>query len=626
MSKNSNQTIDHERKVYKILGSPGSGKTTRVVGNPELNIKGLFLENSDEYPFEEQMLVTYTNAGVDEAADRLYEMTDHYKYKIEDRVTTIHSRSFQLLDLDREQVVTHDKKEGFCKKYDLEFGFDDDEDDIMGADMDEGNALFRMYSWIQSNRLTLSEWEECPMEWEWNSDPKYLMQEWIKHKQKNDYVGFGDMIQGVVEWGKKILIDHGYGPVFDTDSVSAIEVFEKAAEEDFEADKFRGRGPFVDTKVLYVDEVQDLTALQYAWYLLQKLVSKKVYLGGDEDQTIYGYSGADPKYFLNEEGELEVLERTYRIPEPIWEVCNGVIDQVDVREGKDVTPDGKDGEFELMRDPNIKKLVQEMHTGEWMVLFRARYQIDEFREEFLHKYGIPYDNMSTFDTWSGDIPKLRDALYRIERGNGRIKGAEVDALVEYADDSMLLRNNNVTETEKAMGNFGNGMDIEMLDDILKLTRYGTQVPLTASNYLDITEEINYYEKEAILGNIQADKATMSKERVRIGTIHSAKGKEAPNVLIATASTPTIMDNMSEDLGIMNAGTAGRPITDAERRVYYVGMTRASQKLILAEGLINALRLESDDDFNHNVFISAESLLDKKDLPKKDSREKTRRNG
>lgn len=584
---------EDQPKVYKVIGAPGTGKTTRVVGNPELGINGLFIENSEEYGMDEQMLVTYTNAGVDEAADRLYEMTSLPKYKIEERVTTIHSQCYSLLNdfagfdgLDREQVVQHYDKKKFCGAHGLDFGWEDDEDDIMGADMEQGNALFRIYDWLQNNRVPLEDWEECPAEWEWSEDPYELMVKWEAWKEERGLIGFGDMIEKVVALGRKQIINLGWGPLFVDDEMDSMELFKEAAKDPArDPDVVRGKGAFIDTKVLYVDEVQDLTPLQWCWYLLQKLACEEVYIGGDDDQTIYGWAGANPDFMLDEEGEFEVLDRTYRIPQNIWETCDGVIQQVDKRQEKDVEPDGDGGEVHTYIAPSARQLLEHMQDGEVMILFRARYQIDEFRNS-LHEWGIPYDNMSTFDTWSGDIPDLRDALAKVYNGADTISGTEFRVLKEYAEDHMVIDDADISEKETVMGQFG-GLDAGLLDEVFNVPGpYGSH-DFTAENYLKETDEVNYYEKEAILGNIRAGNEDMDSERIRIGTIHSSKGKEAETVILATDSTRTILENMAEEAVSENTIGVGRaPLTDAERRVYYVGMTRASEELVLAQGVID----------------------------------------
>lgn len=963
----SNQDYEPDRDpvVFKTIGAPGTGKTTRVVGNPEIPEAGpsLVQENLNSgYEFEDIFICTYTKAGTEEAADRLARILDVPKYKIKDRVRTIHSACFNLLDMDREQVVTHWDKRDFCDKYDLEFGWDDDEDDIMGADKAEGNALFDLYGWLQNNCMSIEQWKECPQEWTGQDDPIYLMEAWEQHKAENDLMDFSDMIHDVCNLAQRQVQNLGWGVLFPDDDTEHEDDF-KSARHDPERDPdiIRGKGAFLDTKVMFVDEVQDLYPLQWRWYLAQKLVCDKVYIGGDDDQclppnapvevkdsplfnptggneeyqkpvkdvkvgdlvrtmesdgeysykrvtnvttrevtnkrfrtiktesghmtavtdnhkmfarvpaaeyetesdkhyvylmrdnygywrigetdnlrqrqnvergarcmvplaafdskeealikeaqwslnysipqitieqrdgevmsdtfnrellyssinpqydeiehdlgvyldkpplfkkattrgrteslninikmcadmrgnnpqhqlivstsdedtisytekqydmgatsdterstrfrksstditelgeiasqiqqevggdiitymspteersralvtpagnlvegmlvpvardgevvweeiieiednkhstevydltvsgthnftsggigvhnTIYGWSGADPDFMLGEEGDFEVLDRTYRIPENIWNTCDGVIRQVDHRQEKDVEPDGDGGEVIKMRQPSAKQVLEHAQEGSVFILCRARYMIDEFTDK-LHKEGIPYDNMSTFETWDKDVIRLRDAMVALrdhDRGEAsRMSGDAMQAMLDYAEDWMLTDADPFDPTERAFGNFS-GVEIDRVKEMFDMSRTGRgNKELRWQDFLEACkegEDLNYYQMKAIMGNVKKGNEHMDHERVKIGTIHSSKGKEAQTVILALDTTQTIAENMRED----TRENPEKQISDPERRVYYVGMTRASEKLVLVEGLVDpemTLRLDN----------------------------------
>ena len=579
-------------EVYKVIGAPGTGKTTRVVGNPELELKGLFLENMPEYSLDEQMLVTFTNAGVDEAADRLEKMLDEPRYRIEERVTTIHSRCFQLLGLDRDNVVGHWDKKNFCDAHDLDYGWSDDDDDAMSVDDRPGNHLMDMYEWLQNNRLNNSDWREMPTssEWDGEGDPELLMDQWDEWKDEKGLIGFGDMIEDVLDLGRQQLNNLGWGVLFPDEDTTHKEIFEKARHDsNRKPEVIRGKGAFIDTEVLYVDEVQDLNPLQWEWYLLQKLVCEKVYIGGDDDQTIYGWSGANPEFMLNEEGDFEVLEKTYRIPSTIWETCDGVIKQVDVRQEKEVEPHGIGGDVQYLERPSPQQIFKHImdRDQDVFVLFRARYQIDEFRDD-LHSHGIPYRNMSTHDTWSDYVVNIRDALADL-RDWRILDGDQVQDLVEYAPEGAVIPKNGWGATEKAMGNF-HGIEPDRVNKMFTFDMSGPQAwkkylgyRPKRGDYVEYdNDNLNFYESHAIRGNLHNDRTELMPDRIRIGTIHSAKGKEANVVVLALDTTMTIAENMAQD----TRENPDKFISDAERRVYYVGMTRASEKLVLAEGVID----------------------------------------
>ena len=71
--------------------------------------------------------------------------------------------------------------------------------------------------------------------------------------------------------------------------------FQKANIEFTSMAYFRGRS--IDDAVLIIDEAQDCTPLQ--WSVIYKLAqnARRIYLAGDDDQAIYEWNGADPRYF-----------------------------------------------------------------------------------------------------------------------------------------------------------------------------------------------------------------------------------------------------------------------------------------------------------------------------------------
>lgn len=598
-------------EVYKVIGAPGTGKTTRVVGNPELpDVRSLVMENLESVPFEEQLIVTYTNAGVDEAADRLEKMLDVPRYRIDKRVSTIHSICYHKAGMNQEEVVQWWHKQDFCKRNNLQYGYDSDDGDIMASEQDEGHALFDIYGWLKSNMKPLEEWKDCPADFPTSKDVLELLNKWEGYKRdpphndnwKNNpgvLYDFSDMIEIVINRGMEMLHDDGYPSIFG-DKPGLMDTFIGTRYVSrFDQKEWRGKGPFVDTRIMYVDEVQDLTPLQWAWYLMNKLVCEKVYIGGDDDQTIYGWAGANPEFMLDEEGDFEVLEKTYRVPREIWEVCDGVIRQVDKRQEKEVEPHGEGGSVVTMRAPSARQVIEHIQEGDCMVIFRAKYMIDEFREA-LHSRGIPYRNMSTHNTWSDDVVLIRDGLAKIDNNADKMGAKELEALIEHAkrecykckgdgcthcnntgEEKMLADQNGYDSTESALNLLG-GVDMDRVHQIFDLSKpYGSD-RLTSKNYLAQTKELNYYEIEAIKGNLRSENYDMEPDRVRIGTIHSSKGKEADTVVLALDSTARILENMYEDL----IDKPDKIINDAERRLYYVGMTRAARKLVLCQGLVD----------------------------------------
>lgn len=80
--------------------------------------------------------------------------------------------------------------------------------------------------------------------------------------------------------------------------------------------------------VLIVDEAQDLSKLQ--WDCIRKLSQgvKNIHIAGDDDQAIYQWAGADVDTFIQLEGEVTVLENSYRIPRKVHEVAQGILNRI----------------------------------------------------------------------------------------------------------------------------------------------------------------------------------------------------------------------------------------------------------------------------------------------------------
>lgn len=89
---------------------------------------------------------------------------------------------------------------------------------------------------------------------------------------------------------------------------------------------------------------------------------------------------------------------------------------------------------------------------------------------------------------------------------------------------------------------------------------------------------------------------IEESRVRVGTIHSAKGREADHVFVATDLTEKVVEQMAAIVGDPTSLSGNDEftkhtdpvptLTDNERRVFYVGMSRARRRLVILENLVD----------------------------------------
>ena len=104
-----------------------------------------------------------------------------------------------------------------------------------------------------------------------------------------------------------------------------------------------GNVPELD--VVIVDEVQDLSILQ--WKVCEKLFknAKRVYISGDDDQAIFRWAGADVEYLINMKGTQQVLDQSYRCPKLVHNVADEIVQRIINRrpkawKGRDVDGEG----------------------------------------------------------------------------------------------------------------------------------------------------------------------------------------------------------------------------------------------------------------------------------------------
>lgn len=160
-------------------------------------------------------------------------------------------------------------------------------------------------------------------------------------------------------------------------------------------------------KYLLVDEYQDTNTVQYLWLKLIAQGRDNVCCVGDDDQSIYGWRGADVDNILRFEKDFPGarvvrLERNYRSTGHILGAASGLIAHNQDRLGKTLFTDGEDGlkptvagvwdseEEARAIGEEIEQLQRKGHSlDEVAILVRASFQMREFEERFI-TLGLPY--------------------------------------------------------------------------------------------------------------------------------------------------------------------------------------------------------------------------------------------
>jgi DNA helicase-2/ATP-dependent DNA helicase PcrA len=576
---------DSDATVTRLFGGPGSGKTTALLDRVDEIL------DRDDVDVRDILVVSYTRAAAAEVRERLAERLDVSPRSLQGNVCTMHAKAYELLNLSRGDVVGEDDKEEFCSEYGIEY-----EDEYGGAGRRTarsttlGNKIIATSQWLQRTRREVADWYDVPFQWDveevrlppeidpnsqegnkytptWPSsddrvDVPETIRAWRAYKGEHDLVGFADMLERV---------------------------------------KQRSLVPSVD--YLVIDEFQDITTLQYDVYEEWKPHMEQVLIAGDDDQVVYAWQGADPNLLLDAERDEDViLPNSYRLPSRILNVVNREIRHIDNRQEKDLKPRKEGGAVEGVQSPSMLDLVRNVRftvqqdEGSLMLLFRARYQMFQFIDEFIGE-GMPFKCLTDQRMWTDRLTQYVEAVEAIEAGE-TVDGLQARRLADMLQDSAFGTNDRdhlydlIDDREEAEG-------VETLTELAfdadEIKNFAPFMPGPASAG-DMVRKVTSFQRKSIKAYFAGDYAGMDPSRVRVGTIHSAKGREADHVFVSTDLTEKVVEQMAASVddptdidGVEEFTSTTSPVpvlTDNERRVFYVGMSRARERLVVLENLID----------------------------------------
>ena len=577
---------DSDTTVTRLFGGPGSGKTTALLDRVDE------LLERDDVTIRDILVVSYTRAAAAEVRERLAERLDISPRALKGNVATMHAKAYELLDLSRGDVVGEDDKQEFCEEYGVEF-----EDEYSGAGRRTarsttiGNKIIATSQWLQRTRRDVADWYDVPFQWNveevrlppdidpnaqegnkytptWPSDDDRIdvpdvIRAWRSYKGEHGLVGFADMLERV---------------------------------------KQRSLVPHVD--YLVIDEFQDITTLQYDVYEEWKPHVDRVLIAGDDDQVVYAWQGADPNLLLDADRDEDVvLPNSYRLPSRVLSVVNREIRHIDNRQEKDLKPRKEGGTVEGIDSPsmldlarNVRYTIEQGDDDETiMVLFRARYQLFRFIDEFL-PLGMPFSALTDQRMWTDRLTQYVRAVEALDAGT-ELDGLQARRLADMLQDSAFGTN----DRDELFDHIDELEEESDVDDLTELTvdpdtisEFAPFAPGTDSAG-DMLRKVTSFQRNSVEAYFDGDYQGMDPSRVRIGTIHSAKGREADHVFVATDLTEKVVEQMAASVGDeavpgteeFTSKTDPVPIlTDNERRVFYVGMSRARERLVLLENLVS----------------------------------------
>ncbi|WP_420433492.1 ATP-dependent helicase [Hyphobacterium sp.] len=391
-------------------------------------------------------------------------------------------------------------------------------------------------------------------------------------------------------------------------------------------------------RYLLVDEYQDTNVCQYLWLRLLAQGSQNLCCVGDDDQSIYGWRGAEVDNILRFEtdfpgAKVVRLERNYRSTGHILGAASGLITANRSRLGKTLWTEDDPGEKVQVRgiwdgEAEARFVADEIEA--WVkdgrrhrdcaVLVRASWQMRAFEDRFL-MLGLPYKVIGGPRFF--ERAEIRDAhaYFRLvrsidddlafervvntpKRGIGATSVQKVQQAARAAGVSMAEAARLMTETDEIRGSAKTGLktflrDIARWHEMAGSMRHDelAEIILDESGYtamwredkspqaagrLDNLKELvrsmgEFDTLEAYLEHVSlvADIDTASDgDEVSLMTLHAAKGLEFPLVFLPGWEETVFPSQRSLDEG----GTAS---LEEERRLAYVGLTRARERAIIS---------------------------------------------
>ncbi|TCS80602.1 DNA helicase PcrA [Tepidibacillus fermentans] len=423
---------------------------------------------------------------------------------------------------------------------------------------------------------------------------------------------------------------------FDDLIMLTVQLFQKNPEVlDYYQRKFQ---------YIHIDEYQDTNRAQYVLVRMLADYYQNIFVVGDTDQSIYKWRGADIQNILNFEEDypkarLIKLEQNYRSTKNILKAANAVIENNTQRKPKNLWTENPEGNkltlYESMNEHDeayfIAKVIQEgIHKGksyqDYAVLYRTNAQTRVIEEVFV-KSNIPYkivggtkfyDRKEIKDILAylrlivnpDDDISLRRIINVPKRGIG---AATVDKIAEYAASQgiSMFRAIEVIDfigiaakTANKIHQFADMIrEFNQLAEYLGVTEL-TEMVLERTQYREELKKENSIEAEGRIENIeellsvtmefenqnedqsliafltdlalvsdvdQLDEEEVSQAGVTLMTLHSAKGLEFPVVFLA---------GLEEGIFPHSRALFEEDEMEEERRLAYVGITRAEQELYL----------------------------------------------
>ena len=566
-----------------VLAGPGSGKTSVIVE------RTAYMTGEGKIPSSSVLVVTFSRAAAVEMKERFLKFTGQSSTRV--TFGTFHGVFYGILkqayNLTSANILSEEEKNGILRELALNFGGE------LASEGDFTEEIAKEISMVKGNRISLEHYYSscCPDE-----------------VFRQIYGAYGNMLR------ERRKLD------FDDMLLSCYELFDKR-KDILRAwqQKFR---------YILVDEFQDINQLQYDIVRLLAEPENNLFIVGDDDQSIYHFRGARPEIMLNftkdyPGAEKVVLDVNYRCSKRILDSAMKVIGRNKTRFQKELSTPNQEGEpvrlceYANPREEYLsvtaelrKRLEQGENLENTAVLLRTNQEAEgliaalmERQIPFTMKEKLP----NLFQHWicrnflaymrfaQGERSRklFLEIMNRPNRYISRdavVSGREIsfEQLRDfYKDKDWMCDRLTTMETHlrilkglppyAAINFIRKGMGYE--EYLQEYALYRKIKPEELGEILDRLSEsakgmntLKEWEEyiEDYTRKLEEQAGKQKKEGVQILTLHGAKGLEFDRVYILNVNEGSIPYRKA----------VLAPAVEEERRLFYVGMTRARKFLTL----------------------------------------------
>ena len=580
--------ITTEGPVLVIAGA-GSGKTK------VLTTRIAYLIENKKVNSENILAITFTNKAAKEMKDRVSNILKRDVRRM--HISTFHSFGVEIL-----------REYGYLVNIDKNFTILDSDDSlkvikIIIDDMNLNKTISPKHvkEVISSykNKLVLPEEAEKNTYTFEEKQIVYIYEKYNKKLYNSNSVDFDDLL----------LI-----PYLILDKYNAVL-------EDFQ-EKY---------KYILIDEYQDTNDAQYFLVKMLSAKYKNLFVVGDSDQSIYSFRGANYKNILNftkdfPNAKVIKLEQNYRSTNNILSIANNVIKNNIERSHKDLWSSLGDGEKVKFNQLNteedevnyviseIKKISNQYDYDDIAIIYRTNAQSRLFEQLFINNV-IPFKLVGSFgffnkkeikdliaylkliDNPKDDISFLRIVNYPTRGiGNKTVENLQRKAnlsnlslyeSIEEDDKKLILFKNLIEEIKDNYENISLKSLVERIcekTNLLETIKKDNDLEssIREENIKEFITYVDNYEKEnnsslreflenLILFSDRENNNENEEKKVNLMTVHAVKGLEFKVVFVV---------GLEESLFPYQLSLENVQDIEEERRLYYVAVTRAKEKLYL----------------------------------------------